>query len=69
MGYHKLHKSSSNARLDALLTAYGYLETLTLSCWYKHVSRPVMFSLLLVVDDFGMASIPTEKNISVWPWI
>ena len=38
-------------RLDAHLAAHGYLESSTL-CLYKHVSRPVMFTL--VVDDFGI---------------
>ena len=40
-------------RLDELLAAHGYLETPTL-CLYKHVSRPIMFTL--VVDDFGIKS-------------
>ncbi len=61
-------------RLDELLAAHGYLETPTL-CLYKHVSRPIMFTL--VVDDFGIKShgqehldhlLNTLRTIYTWGW-
>ena len=45
--------------LDGHLNQHGYFETSTI-CLYKHVTRPVMFAL--VVDDFGIKSHGTEHT-------
>jgi hypothetical protein len=42
----------SNLRLVSLLSTFGFHETSTSSCLFKHVSRPILF--VLVVDDFGV---------------
>ena len=44
-------------QLDAHLASHGYHESATL-CLYKHITRPIMFTL--VVDDFGIKAAGQE---------